>query len=635
MTLLAGHALPAPWAHRDDFVILEAGFGEGQRFLNTWAAWRADPSRCQRLFYIALDARPMTASLNDDAPATRDLATKLAQSWPVLTPGLHTLLFDEGPSSQVTLLLGVGDIADLAPQLVAKVDAFVLEGVAPAPLALNGDEGWLSRLARLAAPGSSATARADALQVLRGLRQSGFKKQALDELTSPTDCLSFQFQPHHTPPPLPGGLWPTRLDPTQRHALIIGAGLAGCAAAWALARQGWRITLLDAHEAPAQGASGNPGGLFHSIVHGEDGIHARAHRAAALRTAAVVAPCLAHGQFAGACQGLLRLDTHTKAQEAEALVQRLGLPPEHLQWLDQTQAAAMANIAVPSGGWLFRQGGWLDPAGYARALLASARAHADVEFLPGQTVHQLRQRVASDGHTPWQAQDAQGRLIAEAPVLVLASAVDTSTLLASSLPMAAQLPLSPVRGQISSLPLQEGIVAPSLPVAGAGYVLPAHEGRLLFGATSDADDLAPQLRDADHAHNLEQASQLGSLTLAERGASLFKNLQGRVGWRASTPDRLPYVGALPMANDALQPAAGQRSPRLDQPRLIPRLRDEHGGVYVITGFGSRGITWAALAGELLASWVTGSPCPIEAPLRDALDPARIVTRTKARGKTSG
>ncbi|MBA4111177.1 MAG: oxidoreductase [Leptothrix sp. (in: Bacteria)] len=631
MAALAGAALPARWAHRDSFVILEAGFGQGQCFLDTWAAWQADPNRCQRLFYIAVAAQlPRQLPLIKDSEKP-SLADRLAQNWPVLTPGMHTLVFDEGPASQVTLLLGVGEAADLVPQLVARVDAFLLENVPPAPLVPNGDEGWLSRLARLAAPGCTAVARSEAAQVIAGLRQSGFRAEDT-HARSATGSLTFRFAPHHTPPPLPGGLWPAVIGPTQRHAMVIGAGLAGCAAAWALARQGWRVTLIDEHAAPAQGASGNPGGLFHSIVHGEDGLHARAHRAAAMRTAAVTSPMLAQGRFEGACQGLLRLDTQTDAAQAESLAHRLGLPLEHVQWLDQAPARASAHIPVPSGGWLFHQGGWLDPAGYAQALLADARAHANVVFLAGQTVHQLQ--AAPHGQKPWQALDTQGKLIAEARVIVLASAVDTLNLL-KALPQAAPLPLSLVRGQISSLPLQEGILAPAIPVAGAGYVLPLHGGRLLFGATSDLDDLDPGLRAADHAHNLEQAAQLGCLPMLDKNA-LPKYLQGRVAWRAVTPDRLPYVGALPLnPADRPQATAGQKAPRLDQPRLIPRLRDEHGGVYVITGFGSRGITWTALAGELLASWVTGSPCPVEAALRDALDPARIVTRAKAKAQTSG
>lgn len=622
---LAAMALPARWARRDDFVILQAGFGRGERFLTAWAAWRADPDRCRRLVYIALDARPEPPQgLHDQSNAAPiQWAAQLAAAWPAITPGLHTLSFDEGPASGVTLLLGVGQVADLVPQLVARIDAFDLEDLASSPEAIHRDQPWLSRLDRLAALGAMASLPPQADHVRAPLRQCGF-------VFTP----EARFQPRHTPPPLAGGLWPNVIAPDARQALIIGAGLAGCSAAWALARQGWRCTVIDAHDAPAQGASGNPGGLFHSIVHGEDGIHARVHRAAALRTATVTGPWLATGRFAGDARGLLRLDNEISDEAAHALVQRLGLPPGHVQWLPHEQAAQTAGVPVPCGGWLFRQGGWLSPAGYARTLLDEARAHADVQFLGGRAVGQLRRIPGREG-PQWQALDMQGHPMAQAAVVVLAGATHTTSL-TSTLEGVAALPLSSTRGQISSLPVGDQVRAPQLPVAGAGYVLPAHEGRLLFGASNAPDDPEPSLREADHRHNLSQAAQLGSMTKtgpsSAREASaedpLPPGIQGRVGWRATTPDRLPYVGPLPLAPQPAPP--GQRAPRGDQPRFVPRLRDPHGGVYVLTGLGSRGITWAALAGELLASWVTGSPSPIEASLRDALDPARVVTRARAR-----
>jgi tRNA 5-methylaminomethyl-2-thiouridine biosynthesis bifunctional protein len=53
------------------------------------------------------------------------------------------------------------------------------------------------------------------------------------------------------------------------------------------------------------------------------------------------------------------------------------------------------------------------------------------------------------------------------------------------------------------------------------------------------------------------------------------------------------------------------------------------GLYVFTALGSRGITHAALGGEVLAAWITGDPLPAPASLLDALDPARFIAR-KAR-----
>jgi len=108
------------------------------------------------------------------------------------------------------------------------------------------------------------------------------------------------------------------------------------------------------------------------------------------------------------------------------------------------------------------------------------------------------------------------------------------------------------------------------------------------------------------------------------------SLQGRVGWRVQADDRLPLIGAVPEPSQGGAAPAGKRrpnQPRLDQPRLVPR----QAGLYVFTALGSRGITQAALGGEILASALTGAPQPVSAALLDALDPARFITRAVNRG----
>ena len=45
---LAGNGLPRRWRGRADFTIAENGFGVGQNFLATWAAWRDDPTFTDR-----------------------------------------------------------------------------------------------------------------------------------------------------------------------------------------------------------------------------------------------------------------------------------------------------------------------------------------------------------------------------------------------------------------------------------------------------------------------------------------------------------------------------------------------------------------------------------------------------------
>ncbi|HEX7385559.1 MAG TPA: FAD-dependent oxidoreductase, partial [Burkholderiaceae bacterium] len=156
------------------------------------------------------------------------------------------------------------------------------------------------------------------------------------------------------------------------------------------------------------------------------------------------------------------------------------------------------------------------------------------------------------------------------------------------------------------------VVAPLRPVAGFGYVLPALDGRVWCGATADAGDGEPALRERNHAHNLAQLARLLGRGVDAPAAALA----GRVGWRAVAADRLPWLGAVPDA-DAL---AGTR--RLDQPRLVPRTP----GLFALTALGSRGIPTALLGARTVAASIAGTPCPLEASLLDAVDAARFVAR---------
>lgn len=56
-----GNQIPARWANRDSFVIVETGFGLGLNFLTTWATWLAqtDDERCKRLHFVSVEKHPL------------------------------------------------------------------------------------------------------------------------------------------------------------------------------------------------------------------------------------------------------------------------------------------------------------------------------------------------------------------------------------------------------------------------------------------------------------------------------------------------------------------------------------------------------------------------------------------------
>ncbi len=616
---LAGNGLPKRWRGRDRFVILETGFGLGNNFLATWAAWAADPERASHLDFISVERHPLRpedlARAHRDSPAPEQAAELLA-AWPPAVHGLHTLCFAGG---LVRLHLAFGDLSCWLPELVARVDAFYLDGFAPARNAEMWDPWVLRSLGRLAASDATASTWSAARAVRDALGAAGF---AVDR--APGFAQKREITTAHLPL-APGarrlGVPPGRRPrPDARQALVIGGGLAGASAARALAQAGLEVTVVDQAAEPAAGASGNLAGLFHGVVHPQDGAHAQLLRAAALRAAQVYRPLVESGRVPGSLAGLLRGSHDAGAGTLATLAARLGVPPDYAEPVGPERASELAGCQVLSTAWFFPQGGWLQPSALVRAWLHEP----GVTWKAGGGVTALRQ--TDDGR--WQAWGASTSApLAQADVVVLANAHGMAELLAPFTETQGW-PWRTTRGQVTRVPhaMAAALPHPVRPLARGGYLigLPATlGGGLLCGATSNLHDTDGQLREADHRSNLAHVNALTGHAEPPDGL-WWKGLEGRVGWRLSTDDRLPVLGPVPVCQAAMK---GCR--RLEQAQHVPRIE----GLYVFGALGSRGLTWAPLLGEALAAWITGAPMPLAASLIDAVDPARFISRGVRR--TSG
>jgi tRNA 5-methylaminomethyl-2-thiouridine biosynthesis bifunctional protein len=495
-----------------------------------------------------------------------------------LLPGFHRIP-QADPAVTLDLLAAPLDAA--LAQLAARLDFIDLHG-----LAQSGTQ-FARPLARLAARDAVLRARGLKGEQAEALAAQGFAFDA----PARDAVLHGRFASRKPRPPLPPA--------PVRQAIVIGAGLAGSAACERLCARGWQVTLVERHERPAMEASGNLAGIFMPLLSRDDNIPTRLTRAAYLyarrywgRLGGIGGAI--EGQACGVLQ-LARDPGHAAVSRAIALEKRY--PREFAEWLEGDAAEAMLGRPAPDGAWLFRQGGWARPGSVCEAMLAACGERLTQRFGVG-TVSLDR---TENG---WLVRGACGAPVAEAPLVVLASGAG-----AASIAQAAPLPLSAMRGQVTHVP---ATLLPPLPfvLCREAYLTPAAHGLHCAGATYDADD-GRELRAASQDENLGKLRAL----LSDPGLVPDLPLQGRVGFRCVAPDRLPLVGRLPDF------AAAGTTERL---RDVPR----HPGLASLLGYASRGLIWAPLAAELLASTLEGEPLPIEANLADALDPARFVLRAR-------
>lgn len=611
---LQGNGLPERWQGRRIFSVLETGFGMGINFLMTWAAWRADPARCERLHFVSTEKHPFTradllrayaATVTDESIAS--LGQTLADAWPMLVPGAHRLEFEGG---RVTLTLVFGDAAETLPTLWLRADAFYLDGFAPA----KNPELWtpaiFKSLARIAGEGATFSTYTSAGDVKRALTQCGFEYRKVDGFGWKRAMLVGRFAPR----------WRVRryeplapLDVRERHAVVIGTGLAGCAVIERLAARGWRITSLERHGALARDASGNPAGVFHPMLSRDDSVPSRITRAGFLYALQrwKMLEAAGYAPVRGSA-GLLQLAaSDEEASMMAAAFAQFAYPSEYVTPLSRAEAERIAKLPFAQGGWLFPHGGWIDPASLCAAQCAAAGGQLERRF--GVEAARV-ERVGDE----WGVFDAEGRMLARASVVIFANAHDAARVAGLQ-----HAPTRSVRGQLTLLPAGS-VPSLALPVMGEGYAVPLPDGVTLTGATFDIDDPEREVQAAGHVENLQRLAQMLPTHTHALDAQHAAALPGRVAFRCVTSDRLPMIGAL--ADEA---AAVSDSDRLRGawPLDLPRVD----GLYGAFAYGSRGLVWAALGAELIASQIEGEPLPMGRDLVEDLDPARYLLRALRQG----
>ncbi|MCX7115486.1 MAG: FAD-dependent 5-carboxymethylaminomethyl-2-thiouridine(34) oxidoreductase MnmC [Gammaproteobacteria bacterium] len=382
-------------------------------------------------------------------------------------------------------------------------------------------------------------------------------------------------------------LWYLSARPTSssvaRTALVIGAGLAGCYIAHELAKTGWKVTLIDEQTTLANGASGHRQallfpGLFHS--------------------SSTLESLMQTGYFYSARQlvtweqadlakktGVLYLREKHKAKRAHAFAESI----------DAALASELAGIPLLEGGYHFSEAGWVDLPKLCEWLVK----RDSISLCLGEkieTIHRVDESWQVGAH--------------EASILVLANGMG-----ATAFSQTQHLAFRPVRGEVSMIPTTPASVALKIPLCGYGQVMPAQDGLHAIGATYEPlamTETAIAMTDK----NLTRLNQFP--TPIEWSTTIHHSW---AGVRTTTDNYFPCVGSVANAVLFRQQYASLRT---DAKRFIPGAAESEPGLYIFSGFGSKGLTTIPLLAHALASEINAGRMRLPRLWLKALSPNRFL-----------
>ncbi len=593
----------------DQFVIAETGFGMGLNFVLTLKAWSESANKNSTLHYIGIEKHPVSPDdifrLSELFPDLSGYFEELLLIYPLPVEGVHvrTLL-----GGRVYLHLQFMDVVDALKHQHFNVDAWYLDGFGPAKNSGLWSEQVFKCIAQNSKTGATLSTYTCAGAVRRGLTSAGFdvkkvkgygRKREMIFAVAAKPCSVSSKSPWYD-------VQPSEIK--NKTITIIGAGLAGLSVAWFFAQRGWQVTVIDRYGSVAQEASGNPAGLVLPRLSLDNKSESMFYSSA----------------FLYAINQLDKLQSQTSEQfwfkngvfsidkngKTGAVIKKYNYPESFINTVHEKDIPAY--LACESRELSFYPlAGWALPEKICEAMAKAC----------GNKLARLTAEVHDINHVDgvWQILNAQGETVMTSEVVVVANGVGVSEIDKTS-----YLPVSAVRGQMTAVPISETSAQLEHAVSFDAYVTPQYNGTHYVGASYSLHEKSKDLLVADQEDNL--------LRLEKALPGLFShpdNLNGRVGFRAVSTDRIPIIGQIP-----------------DEPAFKSLYKDLHHGkpaehyksgqylpgLYVSAAHGSRGMCSCFLSAEIIVSMVENSPTPVSKEVIDIVNPARFLIRKFKRNR---
>jgi tRNA 5-methylaminomethyl-2-thiouridine biosynthesis bifunctional protein len=398
---------------------------------------------------------------------------------------------------------------------------------------------------------------------------------------------------------------------------IIGAGLAGCHTAYALAKRGFKVSLIDKNQSIAQEASGNPQGVLYIKLSADNGILGQFNLASLLYAQSFYQPFWQNNKSFGEQCGVLQLGFNQRNQQIHQTINESFIDSECIQLINANQASNIANLAIEQSALFFPYCGWLQPYQLCRWLIDSDKIELISDLHINEIISQTKE--SNLWLLKGKRQDTSWESLFDH--VIIANAKEASTFSQTN-----HLPVKSIRGQISYIESQSPLDELKAVVCSHGYIAPAttidNHYIHAIGATFNLNDHSKALSEKDHQDNIDNV-----ITQHLNHSIKPIVLGGRVGFRCTSPDYLPLTGPIP----DVEAFSTDYAELMHNARLsLDTTGTYFHGLHCNIAHGSRGLAYAPLSAEILASTIAGEPPPVSQRLVDALNPGRFIIRDMMR-----
>jgi len=597
---------------KSSFVITETGFGSGLNFLITVKHWLELSHPEQILTFYSVENSPF--SLEDlklaqkSWPELNYLAEPLQQQYCVASDGFHSFNLFAG---RVKLVLMIGDVHEMLPQMQARVDAWFLDGFAPDCNPDMWSNSVFSHIKRLSQKGSTISTYTAAGFVKRALLAEGFDVKKVTGSGNKRHMLTAQLNNEVTFEHKVSQPWyePESLKITEKKVTIIGAGLAGICSAWVLVKRGFQVEIIEEAAEYASQASGNPVGMLMPRLSLQDSADAEFSTSAYL----YALRCL---QLIDSKQKAWRQTGGMQLACSERIKKQIKNYPQDIsfaQVLDAKEASERSGLSIDEPVHYFPQAACIFPGKIIQCLIEEMGEALSITY-------NTRVDTIVYENQQWQLFNNDVK-VNKTSCLILANAWSVK-----QFSQLKHLDIRPARGQLSYYKVNQKSSQLKVPLSFEAYLMPENNGLHVSGASFKLDEQSTELRDKEFQENLQDIKHWFK--------DLFEKADisgGRASVRAVTSDRLPIVGhvidydkALNDYGDLHKGKAASSYPRAE---VLP-------GLFINTGYGARGFSSAFLCSELLAAMICDESLPVSSRVRYALDSSRFLIRSIRKGRTS-